>query len=231
MSTTSGGAAAPTRRILVWDIPTRFFHAALATCFAGAWLLSESERWRHLHFGFGYAVLALVAFRIVWGLVGSRYARFSDFAFRPRAAFEYAKSLLGGRPRHYVGHNPLGGLAIVAILLLAVATGATGWAMSNDIGGEALEELHEMLAATWLTVVGLHVAGVVVGSLLHRENLARAMVTGHKTGDAVDAIPRTFAPAGVVLAALVAFAFAWGAGWTGLATGPGAAALVATETE
>jgi cytochrome b len=213
MNTEERTAAPPTtRRILVWDVPTRVFHWSLAAAFAGAWILSESERWRNWHVGFGYAVLALIVFRVLWGFVGSQHARFAAFAFRPRAAFEYAAGLLRGRPPRYVGHNPLGGLAIVALLVLGVLTGVTGYLTYNEIGGERFEELHEGLASAWLALVVVHVAGVLIGSLLHRENLVRAMITGWKMGAPADAIARAYAPVGLALAAVVAGVFAWGGG-------------------
>lgn len=203
-------------RILVWDLPTRAFHWLLASAFAGAWLLSESERWRNVHVGLGYAVLALVAVRIVWGFVGSRHARFSEFAFRPRAALDYARALLAARPPHYAGHNPLGGLAIVGLLVLAVATGATGYLNYAGIGGEdAFEDLHEAFATAWLVLVGVHVAGVLIGSLAHRENLPRSMVTGYKHGATADGIARSHAAIGVLVVAIAAGAFAWGSGLPG----------------
>lgn len=213
---------AATRRILVWDVPTRVFHWTLATAFAGAWLLSESERWRNWHVGFGYAVLVLVAFRVYWGFAGTRYARFAGFALRPRAAFDYAVGLLRGRPPHYTGHNPLGGIAIVALLVLGALTGLTGYLTYAEIGGEGLGELHEGLASTWLALVVVHVAGVVVGSLAHRENLARSMLTGRKTGAPSDGIARAYAPVGIALATVAAAAFVWGGGALPWASGPAA---------
>jgi len=206
---------ANSRRIRVWDVPTRVFHWLLAASFGGAWLLSESERFRNLHVGFGYAVVALIAWRIVWGFVGTGHARFAGFIAGPRAILDYVRGLLRGTPRHYAGHNPLGAVAILAILVLAVATAATGWLAFNDIGGRWSEELHEGLAAAWLAVVVAHVAGVVLGSVAHRENLARAMITGWKRGLASDAIRRSYAALGVLLALVAAGAFVWGAGLFG----------------
>ncbi len=210
--TTRDAAERGTGRILVWDVPTRVFHWSLGSAFAGAWLLSESERWRNWHVGFGYAVLALVAFRLLWGVVGTKHARFAAFAFQPRAAYDYAVGLLTRTPRRYVGHNPLGGLAIVVLLALALATGATGYATYHELGGEGVEELHEAFASAWLALVVVHVAGVVVGSLAHRENLVRAMVTGAKEGAASDGIRRAYAPVGIAVAVLATAAFAWGGG-------------------
>ena len=170
------------QKILVWDAPTRVFHWLLAASFAGAFLTAESERLRSLHVGFGYTMLGLLAFRVIWGLAGTRYARFSAFAFGPRRVASYLKSLLRFSPQHYVGHNPAGSWAIFALMILGLVTGATGYANYEGIGGDWLEELHEAAANGFLGVVIVHVAGVVVSSLLHRENLARSMLTGYKLG-------------------------------------------------
>jgi cytochrome b len=169
-----------TNRILVWDIPTRIFHWSLALSFATAYITAESERWRDVHVISGYLLLGLIAFRLVWGLVGSRHARFADFVRGPAAVMRYLRSLLSGRPEHHVGHNPAGAVVIVLLLALGLASGASGWATYNEIGGDLLEELHEALAGAMLALVGIHLAGVAVASFLHRENLVKAMVTGYK---------------------------------------------------
>jgi cytochrome b len=176
------------KRILVWDIPTRLFHWLLAASFAGAFLTAESERYRDVHVSLGYLLLALIGFRIVWGLVGTRYARFRSFAFRPSQLFSYLGSLLRGSPPHYVGHNPAGSWVIFGLLLLGALTGVTGYATYNELGGEAFEELHEAVASTMLALVVLHVGGVIVSSLLHRENLVGSMLSGYKFGEAAQGI-------------------------------------------
>ena len=165
---------------LVWDLPVRLFHWLLVACFAGAWLTSESEHWRLAHVWFGYGMAGLVGLRLVWGLVGTRHARFASFVRGPRAAFAYLRSLLGPRPQHYLGHNPAGALAIVGLLALIALTAASGYATYNELGGDWLEELHEFAAHALLILVGVHLAGVAVGSLVHKENLIRAMITGRK---------------------------------------------------
>jgi cytochrome b len=173
-------------KIRVWDLPTRVFHWLLALSFAGAWLTAESERLRDVHVAFGYTMLGLVAFRLVWGLIGTRYARFGSFAYGPRAVVIYVKSLFTRSPQHYLGHNPAGSWAIYALLALAVLAGATGYATYNDVGGHAMEEVHEAMANGLLALVMVHIAGVAASSLLHGENLVRSMITGYKA----DARPR-----------------------------------------
>lgn len=195
------GAAAGERPILVWDLPTRVFHWLFAACFAGAWWTAEGERLRLVHLSLGYTLGGLLAFRLVWGLVGTRYARFADFVRGPQAAWRYLRALAAGRRPHHVGHNPAGAWAIVGLLALGGAIVASGVAMER--GGLDLEDLHEGLASTMLALVGLHLAGVVVGSLAHRENLARAMLTGRKRGVPAEAIRRAWAPLGALLVAAV----------------------------
>jgi cytochrome b len=176
------------KRILVWDIPTRLFHWLLAASFTGAFLTAESEQYRDVHVALGYLLLALIGFRIVWGLVGTRYARFRSFAFRPSQVLSYLRSLLRGSPQHYVGHNPAGSWVIYGLLLLGLLTGITGYATYNELGGDAFEELHEAVASAMLALVALHVGGVIVSSLAHRENLVGSMLSGYKVGEAAQGI-------------------------------------------
>ncbi|MEZ5590233.1 MAG: cytochrome b/b6 domain-containing protein [Gammaproteobacteria bacterium] len=125
------------QKILVWDVPTRVFHWSLALSFLGAYISGDSERWRDLHIMFGYTMLGLIVFRLVWGIIGTRYARFSSFLYGPGRVLAYLKSLLGGENKHYVGHNPAGSWAIFAI-----RAGAVGWAVRlyvSGLGGEWLK--------------------------------------------------------------------------------------------
>jgi cytochrome b len=176
------------RKVLVWDLPVRIGHWLMAGCFAVAWLTGESEEWRLVHVFAGGAMVGIALFRVIWGLVGSRYALFADFLHGPQAALSYLKSLLGPRPEHYVGHNPAGGYAIVLLLVLMLVSGASGWLTYQEMGGEWLAELHEIAVNMMLVVVLVHLCGVFIGSIAHRENLVRPMVTGFKSGDATDRI-------------------------------------------
>ena len=190
-------------KILVWDAPVRVFHWLLVLSFFGAFVSAESERWRLVHVSLGYTVGGLVAFRVLWGLVGTRYARFASFVRGPRAVGRYLGALLRGEPEHHLGHNPAGALAIVLLLLLSVVTVATGWALYDEIGGHWLEDLHEVVGNLMLLVVGVHVAGVLVSSWLERENLVRAMLSGKKSGAPGAGIRWNWWPLAVLLLAAV----------------------------
>lgn len=208
-------------KALVWDLPTRVFHWLLALSFAGAFLTAESERLRDVHVLLGYSMLGLVAFRIVWGFAGTRYARFSSFAFGAPSVLAYLKSLLTGRPQHHIGHNPAGSWAIYALLALTLMAGATGYAAYSDIGGHWMEELHEAAANIMLAAVIVHVCGVLVSSLIHRENLVRAMLNGYKTADPRHGIKyRHRIVAAILLLALTGF---WFTGYGDLPGSPGPA--------
>jgi cytochrome b len=193
--------------VLVWDAAVRVFHWTMVLCFAGAWLTAESESWRLVHVTLGYTMAGLVAFRLVWGVIGSRHARFASFVRGPAAVGRYLRSLLGGTPEHHVGHNPAGAWAIVALLGLAVVVTAAGWATYNDFSGpwrgDWAEGLHEAAANLMLAVVGVHVAGVIVSSWLHRENLVAAMWHGHKAGTPNDAVRSARWPVAAALLAAV----------------------------
>jgi cytochrome b len=197
------------QKILVWDWPVRLGHWLMVGGFIIAWLTAESETFRLVHAVSGGIVLAVATFRLPWGFIGTRYARFVDFVRGPTALKEYASSLLKLEPEHHVGHNPAGGWAIVLLLGLGILTGLAGWANYNDIGGNLLEELHEGLAATMLTVVIVHLIGVASGSLLHGENLVRTMITGFKNGLPEQAIPSARPIVAALLLIWVAAASWW----------------------
>jgi cytochrome b len=199
-------------RVLVWDLPVRVFHWLTVFCFAGAYLSAESDDWRLLHVTLGYTMGGLVLFRILWGFIGTRYARFSDFVHGPARVRSYLRALAHrDAEQHYVGHNPAGALAIVALLALALAVTASGWALYHEIGGKALEEVHEAAANIMLALVGLHVAAVLLSSRLHHENLVAAMFSGCKPGRPGDAIRHAWR--GVAALMLVAVLVFWWWQW------------------
>jgi cytochrome b len=213
-------------RILVWDAPVRVFHWMLAASFAGAYVTAESERWRLLHVTLGYTVAGLVIFRLLWGLIGTRHARFRSFVRGPAAIRSYLTSLLRGSVPHSTGHNPVGALAILGLLGLAVLVAVTGWGTYYEVGVLSSDELHEALANVMLGLVVVHVAGVLLGSWLERENLVKAMFTGRKIGPATGAISSSRAWVAVLmLAAIFAFwAWQWRTAPTGAMATPAASA-------
>lgn len=195
-------------KVLIWDWPVRIGHWLLVGAFALAWITGDSEEWRLVHAFAGGTVVGVILFRLLWGFAGTRHARFASFVRGPGAVLDYVLGLLRGAESKYAGHNAAGGWAIVALLTLGLLTGASGWLVYQDMGGEWLEEVHEALATGMLAVAALHVAGVVVSSLAHRENLVRAMFTGLKHGRPDDAIAGT-RPLAVILLLGWAAACAW----------------------
>lgn len=209
MNNVSSQPADQPASILVWDAPVRVFHWLLAACFIGAFVSAESERFRLLHVTLGYTVGGLVVFRLLWGLLGTRHARFAAFVRGPRTVGRYLAALAGGRAPHHVGHNPAGALAIVGLLGGAAVVVASGWALFNDLGGGWLEGLHEGAANTMLALVVVHVLGVIVSSRLHHENLVRAMVTGRKPGLPEDGIRRAWRSLAALMVVAVAGFWSW----------------------
>ena len=226
--------------VKVWDLFVRFFHWSLVVLFASAYLTGGEDlpKWLvsmlgmgdepPLHMWFGYGIATLVVLRVVWGFVGTAHARFADFVFDRATIIGYAKDLLSGSAKRYIGHNPLGGAMVVTLLVSLGLTTLTGmlhyglddgkgplggfkvrevsvampsislisdaYADSDDEAAghdhkshgdeeeedELLKEIHEFFANFTLFLVFLHLGGVVFESRFHKENLARAMVTGRK---------------------------------------------------
>lgn len=169
---------APTVR--VWDPFVRIFHWSLVTLFVVAFVTGdEIER---LHIAAGYAIAALIALRIVWGFIGPRHARFSDFVRSPTETLGYVRKALRRQAPRHIGHNPAGGVMVLALLAMLTAISATGFMMTTDAfwGAEWVEDLHEGLVYATLGLIALHVAGVIVSGWEHGENLVRAMITGRK---------------------------------------------------
>lgn len=160
----------------VWDLPVRLFHWLLVAAIAVAFLSSEEDGpladW---HMRAGWMAAVLIVFRLVWGLVGGEHARFVDFV-RPSHALSHLKGLISRRAERTIGHNPVGGLAVLLLIGAIAAVVTTGWMAFQ--GGE--KDLHESIAWALLGLVGIHVAAVIVTSIVSRENLVRAMVTGRK---------------------------------------------------
>ena len=201
------------KEIRVWDLLVRLFHWSLVVIFFTSYFTGDEEDLIHIYTG--YAVLGLIVFRLLWGIIGSKHARFSDFLYSPTNVIKYLKGLMSGKPQHYVGHNPAAGWMVIALLLSLFVTTISGLKVyaveegkgplagvttefsiistanadddndDNEKGGdknsdEFWEELHEASANFTLLLIFLHVAGVIVASKLHKENLIKAIITGKK---------------------------------------------------
>ena len=170
--------------VRVWDPLLRIAHWTLVAAVLAAWITAELklDAAKRAHEWVGYLVLAVVALRLAWGWVGPRYARFRQFVRPPAWTLAYARAVVAHREPRYIGHNPLGGWAVMALLALTAAAGLSGWLSVTDRfwGVEWMQELHEGLANTLYAFVGLHLAGVAFTSWRHRENLVAAMLTGRK---------------------------------------------------
>ena len=179
--------------VRVWDPFVRIFHWLLVLLFTLAYFTGEDLL--SLHVYAGYAVFGLILLRMLWGVVGTPHARFSDFVYRPSRVISFVKDTLALRARRYLGHNPAGGamilLMLVSLLLVSVSgvaiygieKGAGPLAMlggSGEFLEDALEEVHEFFANFMVLLVVVHIAGVIAESLIHRENLVKAMLTGRK---------------------------------------------------
>ena len=204
------------KSVKVWDILVRLFHWALVCAIIVQYISAESNK--ILHKNTGYLIVCLLIFRIIWGLFGPKHARFSDFLYRPSIIFQYLSGLIKGRPKHYLGHNPAGGLMVFVMLVTLLVTAFTGLkaigskglgpfadkgyqivrqALADrddheahsenegehrSLGGkhEFWGEFHEAMTGFLGFLIIVHICGVIVSSLIHRENLIGAMITGKK---------------------------------------------------
>ncbi len=213
------------RRVPVWDAPTRLFHwlgAALVLAAYGSWRLN----WMLWHLYIGLALLALVIFRLLWGVWGSESARFSRFLARPGAALRHLAHLFERTPDREAGHNPAGGWMVVILLALLLGETLSGIYVNNDVANEsaltelippvianAITDLHTILWWALVAAIALHVAAILVYAVAKGQNLTRPMLTGAKTLPPEIAPPR-FASLGralALLAASIATALALGA--------------------
>ena len=164
----------------VWDPFVRVFHWSLVSCvMLNFFILEEGEA---PHEWVGYTATALVVARIIWGFVGSRFARFSDFFPTPSRLGRHIDGIRSGQAEHQWGHNPLGALMMFALMGLVLSLGLTGWMQGTDayFGEEWLQELHGFLANTLIALAGLHAAAAIIMGRVERTRLVKAMVTGVK---------------------------------------------------
>lgn len=200
------------RRILVWDFPVRFFHWILAISFVIAFAIanftSDHSPVFAIHMLLGGMMAFMVLLRLVWGFIGTKWARFSTFEVNPKELGAYIKGAFTSGEKSYTGHNPGSSLAAIIMFVLILGLATTGIMMSNG-GGEAVEELHELLAWTMIFVVGIHLLGIAWFTVRNRENIAKSMIDGRKVGDPAGEIPTARVGYGVVFLLLVGL---WTAG-------------------
>ncbi len=198
------------RRILVWDVPTRVFHWLQVLSFGASYLVAFSERLRNYHLALGYILLGLLVFRLLWGFIGTRYARFSSFLFNPKEVVAYLLMMAKGKPAHYLGHNPAGSVSVWLLLSLGMFVCVTGVMALQDDASDLVVAMHGVSTNAMLGVIVLHLVGVMVSSILHRENLVRAMFTGFKFAESDEGIQRAFGWLGALMVVAVAvFWFAY----------------------
>lgn len=177
------GAQQTPATVKVWDIIVRIFHWSLVVLFATAYY--TRDKWEQIHIAAGYAILALVLLRVIWGLVGSPNARFRDFLYSPAAIVRFVVDTARFRAKRYLGHNPAGGAMVVTLLIVLLAICGSGVLMTLDRfwGVKWIEVIHEIAAYGALALIALHVLGVILASIEHRENLIKSMLTGRKRQD------------------------------------------------
>jgi cytochrome b len=175
-------------KLLIWDIPTRLFHWAFAASLSAAlgigFLVDDDSPLFQFHMLFGLVAAFLLLLRIVLGLIGSRHARFSRFPLRPAEIAGYFTGVFTGKTRRYAGNNPGSALAALAMFVLVPLLVFTG----IGTGGEAFDDIHEVLAFLLLGAIGAHLLGLIVHTLRHRENIAAAMITGRKIASPDEAL-------------------------------------------
>jgi len=177
--------------VKAWDPLIRVFHWSLVISFVIAFI--AEDEWMTVHIWAGYAVTSLIAFRLFWGLVGTRNARFASFVRSRRVVMRHLKDMLAFKPRHYLGHNPVAAVMVMLLLTSLVMVAFSGIVLIASEGqgplvdtlfsswnGDWMKDIHEFLANFTLLLVFCHLGGVFISSFLEGENLARAMVTGRK---------------------------------------------------
>ena len=182
-------------QIKIWDLPLRIFHWTLVSCFLIAYITEDD--FMTVHSYAGYTIIALLLFRLIWGFIGSKHARFTDFVCSPATVIAYLKDVMSNKATRYMGHNPAGGAMVIALLvslLLTTVTGLAAFATEEGLGPlvglmdstpnfifDAAEDVHEFFANFTVVLIAFHIAGVVITGFAHKENLVRAMFTGYKT--------------------------------------------------
>jgi cytochrome b len=215
-----------TDKRLVWDLPLRLFHWALVLSIVASWLTAEAGfEWMQIHFYLGFWTLGLVSFRILWGFIGPRHARFANFIPSPKRLVAYTRSVFKRDSTPSIGHNPLGGLMVVVMILMVAAQAASGLFVTDDIAwaGPYNPSVSAELAGklTWFHhlnfnvlagAIGLHVLAILFYALYKRQNLVSPMISGRKPATLVEwseCIPGSQLIKALLLAAVCAGAVYW----------------------
>lgn len=193
-------------RVLIWDLPIRAFHIVFAGGIAAAACIAlvlgdDGPLFPH-HAMIGLTVVVALVLRIAWGFVGSRHARFASFACGPRAVVRYMRAVLSGKGQRFAGHNPGAAHAAFAMYALLVLLTVSGITLA--LGNGDAKDAHEVFAYAMVAVIGAHLAGIALHTVMHREFIAASMVDGRKQADAAEAIPSAHALAGLVFIGCVA---------------------------
>ena len=173
-----------TQKPLIYDLPTRLFHWSFAGLFVGAFFIvnifdDESAIFPY-HMMMGLALAFIVSLRIIWGIFGTKYARFSSYVLNPVALIDYLKGVISGKATRKLGRNPASSWAALVMIFLSIGLAVTGFLMTSGNGSHDLEEAHELFANTFIIVAILHVAGIVLHTLRHKESIGYSMIHGYK---------------------------------------------------
>ena len=196
------------RQNLVYDLPTRIFHWLFAglflTGFVIAKTMDDDSPWFNYHSLAGLTLGFVVLLRLIWGIFGSKHARFSGFALKPTDLVSYFKGILTGEKKRWAGHNPASSWAGIVMMLMALGLAITGYLMTSGPNKETYEDVHELLANGFIILVVLHIAGIVLHTIRHKEMIGLSMIDGKKADVTSDqTIPSAQSGFGILLIGLV----------------------------
>ena len=195
------------RQHLVYDLPTRLFHWLFSGLFLIGFIIAKTvdseSLWFSYHSLAGLTLGFLVLLRIVWGIFGTKHARFSGFALNPLDLISYFKGILTGEKRKWAGHNPASSWATIIMMLFALGLAITGYLMSSGPNKETFEDIHELFANGFIIVVVLHIAGIVLHTIRYKELIGLSMVDGKKEDISSDQIISSRSAFGILLVALI----------------------------
>jgi cytochrome b len=219
----NASSATAARQVRLWDLPVRLVHWSFVILLPALWWAAEIRADIELHKTLGYVMLALLAFRLLWGFVGSSTARFGEFVRGPRGVFSYLRDLRSKRAQPIVGHNPLGGWSVIALLLLLVAqlllglfaqdvdgieSGPLSYLVSYE-GADAARELHQQVFNVLLALVAVHLGAIVFYRVVHGNDLVKPMITGSRQFAGPVREPAFVHPWRVIACLVVAAGLTW----------------------